>query len=111
MKVLDCLALLVIILAALNWGAIGIFDYDAVHEVCKALMSDDKPAVEAPGDVGEAAEAVGDKAEEHVCKMTGERPMMERIVFIVVGVAGLFTLLRRICPFCRKKECCPAPSE
>ena len=111
MKVLDCLALLVIILAALSWGAIGIFHYDAVHEACKALTSDDKPAAEKPGDVGEAAEAVGDKVEEHVCEMTGERPMLKRIVFIVVGVAGLFTLLRRICPCCKKKESCPAPSE
>ncbi|HDZ21065.1 hypothetical protein LCGC14_0647490 [marine sediment metagenome] len=111
MKVLDCLALLVIILAALNWGAIGIFDYDAVHKACKALTSDDKPAPEEPGDVGEVVESVVDKAEPHVCEMAGERPMMERIVFIVVGIAGLFTLLRRICPCCRKKESSPAPSE
>ena len=43
--------------------------------------------------------------------MAGKQPLLERIVFIVVGVAGLFTLLRRICPCCKKKESCPAPSE
>ena len=111
MKVLDCLALLVIILAALNWGAIGIFNYDVVHEACKALTSDDKPAGEEPGDVGEVVESVVGKPEEPVDEMAGKQPLLERIVFIVVGVAGLFTLLRRICPCCKKKETCPAPSE
>ena len=111
MKVLDFFALLVIILAALNWGAIGIFDYDAVHEACKALTSGDEPAVEEPGDVGEVLESVVGEAEENVGEMAGKQPLLERIVFIVVGVAGLFTLLRRICPCCKKKESCPAPSE
>ena len=67
MKVIGCIAKILIIIGALNWGLIGFFQYDLISA------------------------------------MFGGMSMMgARVIFALVGLAGLYKLLG--CTVCRK--CC-----
>jgi uncharacterized membrane protein YuzA (DUF378 family) len=81
-KGVQILALLLVIVGALNWGLVGIANFDLVYEICDAVAGGE------PETVGEAVKAVTEAAE-------GDSGMyiVQRIVYIVVGVSGLLLLL------------------
>jgi len=115
MKVLDCLAFLLIFVGAVNWGWIGAFDFNFVEEICDAIVGEkevETTVVEdlaAPEDVVEEADLV--VAETEAVEVQDEMSLLERIIYIVVGVAGVFALVRCIMKCCcKKKECSPAPA-
>lgn len=56
MKTLNIISLLLVIIGALNWGLIGIFEYDLVSS------------------------------------LFGEMSMLTRIIFVLVGIAGLYSI-------------------
>ena len=68
MKLLNFLALLLILIGALNWGLWGFFQFDLVAMLFK-----------------------------------GNTTMMARVVYSIVGLAGLYSLKTLLC--CSKKKC------
>ena len=109
MKVLDCLAFLLIFVGAVNWGWIGAFDFNMVEEICDAIVGEKEVETDTVEDMVDSADAV--VAEAEVAEVQDEMSILERIIYIVVGVAGVFALVRCIMKCCcKKKECCPAPT-
>ena len=100
MKILDCIACLLVIIGALNWGLVGIFDFNFVEEVCDAIVSDEVDTSSAEGLV----ESVGDIVENASDEAQGKPSMLERLVYIVVGASAVFMLLR-LPAKCGKKSC------
>jgi uncharacterized membrane protein YuzA (DUF378 family) len=82
-KFLDVIALVLVVVGALNWGLIGVANFDLVYEISDAVAGGE------PETVGEMAAAAEDMAE-------GDSGMylFQRIVYILVGLSGLFTLVR-----------------
>ena len=82
-KIIDVLALVLVIVGALNWGLVGIANFDLVYAICDAVAGGE------PETLGEAIGAARDAA-------SGDSGMyvFQRIVFALVGLAGLFTLIR-----------------
>ena len=56
MKVLDSIALILVIIGAINWGLIGFFQYNLVNN------------------------------------LFGFMPALERVIYALVGIAGLYSL-------------------
>jgi len=56
MKVLNAIALILVIIGAINWGLVGLFEFNLVAAIF------------------------------------GEVPVIERIVYILVGLAGLYAI-------------------
>ena len=56
MKVLDCIALIIVIIGAINWGLIGFFEFNLVSSIF------------------------------------GHMTMLSRIVYALVGLAGLYAI-------------------
>ena len=101
MKILDFIACLLVLVGALNWGLVGVFNFDLVEWVGDLLTGDDKPeTLEDVGDaISDALEGAEDVAE-------GGRAMtfFQRVVYIVVGASAVFMLLR-LPAKCGKKSC------
>ena len=101
MKILDFIACLLVLVGALNWGLVGVFDFNVVEEVCDAIVGDkevDTSSAEGLLDsVTEIAEDASDEAQ-------GKPSMLERIVYIVIGASAVFMLLR-LPAKCGKKSC------
>ena len=56
MKTLDYIALILVVIGAINWGLVGFFDFDLVQAIF------------------------------------GDMTLMSRIIFSLVGIAGLYSL-------------------
>lgn len=71
MKCLRFIAMLLIVIGALNWGLVGFFEYNLVADI-----------------------------------FGGEMSMGARIVFAIVGLAGLWGITMLCCRGCRCKGSC-----
>jgi len=82
MKFLHCLALLLVIIGAVNWALIGLFNFDVVFEICDAVAGGGELELSSEG-------------------LTAEMPgpgedgmyLAQRIIYIVVGASGVLLLL------------------
>ena len=81
-KPLQLVALVLVVVGALNWGLVGIANFDLVFEICDAVAGGE------PETIGEALDMAGDAAE-------GGSGMyvFQRIVYILVGLSGVVVLL------------------
>ncbi|MHC4984894.1 MAG: DUF378 domain-containing protein [Planctomycetota bacterium] len=114
MKILDFIACLLVLVGALNWGLIGIFNFDLVEELCDAIGGD---KIEGPKEgegvgeaadriVGEVADAVSGAGEDAEDALKGGSGMtfLQRVIYILIGASAVFMLLR-LPAKCGKKSC------
>lgn len=69
MKALDCIALILIIVGGLNWGLVGIFEFNLVETVCDAIVGEPEVAY--------AQDVAGDEAAAEEAEAAAEEPAAE----------------------------------